>query len=103
MSKLKPINFMKWINEHRDLLKPPVGNKMVWKDREFIVMVVGGPNGRTDYHINEGEEFFYQIEGNITFEPSMMRELEKISKLMKVKYFYFHQMFLTLLKDQKEL
>ena len=68
MSNLKPINFMKWINEHRDLLKPPVGNKMVWEDREFIVMVVGGPNGRTDYHVNQGEEFFYQIEGDITLK-----------------------------------
>ena len=43
MSQLTPINFMKWINDHRDLLKPPVGNKMIWEDREFIVMVVGGP------------------------------------------------------------
>ena len=59
---------MKWINDHRDLLKPPVGNKMVWEDREFIVMVVGGPNGRTDYHVNQGEEFFYQIEGDITLK-----------------------------------
>jgi 3-hydroxyanthranilate 3,4-dioxygenase len=47
-------------------LKPPVGNKMVWQDRDFLVMVVGGPNQRKDFHIEEGEEFFYQIEGDIT-------------------------------------
>lgn len=62
----RPFNFKQWIDEHRHLLKPPVGNKMVWKDTEFIVMVVGGPNSRKDYHFNEGEEFFYQLEGAAT-------------------------------------
>jgi 3-hydroxyanthranilate 3,4-dioxygenase len=61
----RPFNIQKWIDEHRHLLKPPVGNKVVWKDSEFIVMVVGGPNSRKDYHFNDGEEFFYQLEGNI--------------------------------------
>jgi 3-hydroxyanthranilate 3,4-dioxygenase len=62
---LAPINLKKWIDEHRDLLKPPVGNKMVWTDRQFLVMVVGGPNQRKDYHVEEGEEFFFQVEGDI--------------------------------------
>lgn len=61
-----PFNFQKWIDEHRHLLKPPVGNKVVYEDADFIVMVVGGPNARKDYHYNEGEEFFYQLEGEIT-------------------------------------
>jgi len=63
---MKPLNFRKWIDEHRDLLKPPVGNAQIWEgDRDFMVTVVGGPNARTDYHINQGEEFFYQVEGDI--------------------------------------
>ena len=60
-----PLNFKSWIDEHRHLLKPPVGNQTVYHDTDFIVMVVGGPNSRKDYHYNEGEEFFYQLEGDI--------------------------------------
>jgi 3-hydroxyanthranilate 3,4-dioxygenase len=65
MAVRRPFNFKKWIDEHRHLLKPPVGNKLVYEDTEFIVQVVGGPNSRKDYHFDEGEEFFYQLEGDI--------------------------------------
>src|ERR1700733_9126098 len=63
MDRLAPINFRKWIDENRHLLKPPVGNRQIWENREFMVTVVGGPNARSDFHINEGEEFFHQVEG----------------------------------------
>lgn len=66
MAVMPPINLKRWIDEHREFLKPPVGNKMVWQDREFLVMVVGGPNQRKDFHVEDGEEFFFQIEGDIT-------------------------------------
>lgn len=67
MSRITPpFHFSRWIDEHRHLLKPPVGNQVVYKDTEFIVMVVGGPNTRKDYHVDEGEEFFYQLEGDMT-------------------------------------
>jgi 3-hydroxyanthranilate 3,4-dioxygenase len=59
-----PLNLQAWIEEHRHLLKPPVGNKCVY-DGDFIVMVVGGPNQRTDYHWDEGPEWFYQLEGEM--------------------------------------
>ncbi len=61
----KPINFKKWIADNRHLLKPPVANKVVWKDADYIVMVVGGPNNRKDYHYNETPEYFHQIEGDM--------------------------------------
>jgi 3-hydroxyanthranilate 3,4-dioxygenase len=58
-------NFQRWIDENRHLLKPPVGNKVIWQDQDFFCMVVGGPNQRTDFHIEEGPEFFYQLEGSM--------------------------------------
>ena len=62
----KPFNLHNWIDENRELLKPPVGNKNIYVESgDFIVMIVGGPNARKDYHYNEGEEFFFQLEGSI--------------------------------------
>ena len=61
----RSFNFKQWIDEHRHLLKPPVGNQCVYDADDFIVMVVGGPNSRKDYHWDVGSEFFYQLEGDI--------------------------------------
>ena len=59
-----PLDLKAWIDAHRHLLKPPVGNKCLY-DGDFIVMAVGGPNQRTDYHVDEGPEWFYQLEGEM--------------------------------------
>lgn len=79
MAFSEPFNLSRWIDEHRHLLRPPVGNQQIFKDnKDFIVMVVGGPNSRKDYHYNEGEEFFYQLEGDIvvkTVENDQFRDV----------------------------
>ncbi len=69
MPVLSPFNLKGWIDENRNLLKPPVGNQCIYKNAEnFIVMVVGGPNARKDYHYNESEELYYQVEGNMVLK-----------------------------------
>jgi 3-hydroxyanthranilate 3,4-dioxygenase len=66
MAIRRPFNLKQWIDENRDLLKPPVGNKNLYTEAgDYIVMIVGGPNARKDYHWNETEELFYQLEGDI--------------------------------------
>ncbi|MEJ0054822.1 MAG: 3-hydroxyanthranilate 3,4-dioxygenase [Bacteroidota bacterium] len=63
----RPFNLTQWITENRHLLKPPVGNKNLYVDAgDYIVMIVAGPNARKDYHYNETEELYYQLEGSIT-------------------------------------
>jgi 3-hydroxyanthranilate 3,4-dioxygenase len=66
MSIAKPFNLNKWIDDNAHLLKPPVANKQLYLENEdFIVMIVGGPNGRKDYHFEDGEELFFQLKGDI--------------------------------------
>jgi 3-hydroxyanthranilate 3,4-dioxygenase len=62
---LQPLDFRKWIESHRHLLKPPVGNKLLYPVGDFIIMVVGGPNSRSDFHVDPGQEFFYQVQGDM--------------------------------------
>lgn len=67
MAVTRPFNVQQLIEENRHLLKPPVGNQVMYQNTgDFIVMVVGGPNSRKDFHYNESEELFYQLEGDVT-------------------------------------
>ena len=59
---LKGFNLQQWIDENR-------GNwgqrRVIWKDSDFIAFVTRGPNRRKDFHINPGDEIFYQLEGEL--------------------------------------
>jgi 3-hydroxyanthranilate 3,4-dioxygenase len=68
MAPAPPFNLHRWIEQNRALLRPPVGNKLLIRDSEFIIMAVGGPNSRKDFHHDPSEEFFYQLEGDMVLK-----------------------------------
>ncbi len=61
----QPFNLMRWIDEHRDELRPPVANKQIWREADMIVMIVGGGNERNDFHDDPREELFHQLVGDM--------------------------------------
>jgi len=65
MPYCEPLALLPWVEEHKHLLVPPVCNKLVYGAGMWKAMVVGGPNARADYHIEEGEEFFLQLTGKM--------------------------------------
>tara|TARA_B100000965_G_C19193267_1_gene584088 strand:+ start:52 stop:579 length:528 start_codon:yes stop_codon:yes gene_type:complete len=74
-----PFNLNQWIEDNRELLKPPIGNKNLYVDaKDFIIMIVGGPNARKDYHYNETEELFFQIEGDISVKTQQENKMVEV-------------------------
>src|SRR3984957_7394526 len=63
-----PFNLHRWIDQNRDLLKPPVGTKLLFQDSACIIMSFGGPNSRKDFHHDPSEEFFFQLEGDMVLK-----------------------------------
>ena len=60
-----PIDLMRWIEQHKHEMKPPVSNKYLYDGEDFFVMIIQGPNSRNDFHVTNSEEFFYQLKGDI--------------------------------------
>ncbi len=73
-----PLNFNHWVDEHAHLLKPPVGNQQIWKNSDLICTVVGGPNQRTDFHVDPFEEYFHQFKGNASVLIADRGKIERI-------------------------
>lgn len=72
-------NFAQWIEDNQDKLVPPVNNKEMYPgDDDLIVMVVGGPNARHDFHFEPYPEFFYQYKGNMHVNIQTDEGLQRI-------------------------
>ena len=64
---MEAFNLLEVIEKVRHELKPPVSNRnLTPESKDYITMLVAGPNARKDFHYNETEELFYQLEGDIT-------------------------------------
>lgn len=64
--KYQPFSLEQWIEKNREHLKPPVANKQLFDEKTgMVIMIVGGPNTRVDFHDDPVEEFFYQLQGDM--------------------------------------
>ena len=78
MSGLSSFNLFQWIEDNRHQLRPPVLNQTIYRESDFIIMIVGGPNVRTDYHDDPFEEFFYQLKGDMVLKTVDDGELRDV-------------------------
>jgi len=70
MEHLSTYHLKKWVGENRHLFNPPFRtNQLLVYQKDFLVMILRGPNTRLDFHIEPGDEFFYQVEGEIFVCP----------------------------------
>lgn len=65
---LGAFNFEHWLNANRNQLQPPVCNKLLHDESGMIVMVIGGPNTRVDFHDDPVEEWFHQVKGDMVLK-----------------------------------
>jgi 3-hydroxyanthranilate 3,4-dioxygenase len=66
MDLLSTYHLKKWVEENAALFNPPFRtNRLLVHLKDFLVMVLRGPNTRLDFHIEPGDEFFYQIQGDM--------------------------------------
>ena len=77
---LSKLNLQQWIEADKERWGR---RQTVWQDSDFIVVVHRGPNRGKQFHINEGDEIFYQLDGELQFHyinASGKRELMTLNQ-----------------------
>jgi len=83
-----PTDLKRWIEENRHLFRPPFKtNNVLAHYRDFIVLILSGPNARLDFHIEPGEEFFYQIHGDIELHIKPENERRQVVRIREGEIF----------------
>lgn len=66
MEMLSTYHLRQWVAENQSYFNPPFRtNRLLVSHKDFLVMILRGPNTRLDFHIQPGDEFFYQVEGEM--------------------------------------
>ena len=66
MELLSTFHLKKWVRDNAQLFNPPFRtNQLLVHHKDFLVMILRGPNTRLDFHIQPGDEFFYQVQGDM--------------------------------------
>ena len=81
MDFLSTYHLKRWVEENKGYFNPPFRtNRLVVHHKDFLVMILRGPNTRLDFHIEPGDEFFYQFEGEMELHLKQRRTEEANGK-----------------------
>ena len=88
MDLLSTFHLRRWIEENQSYFKPPfITNRLLVHHQDFLVMILRGPNSRLDFHIEPGDEFFYQIEGEMELHLKPDGERRRVVQIKEGEIF----------------
>ena len=88
MNPFSATDLKRWVEENRHLYQPPYKtNRILAHYSEFFVLVLNGPNSRLDFHREPGEEFFFQIHGDIGLHVKPEGERRQVVRIREGEMF----------------
>jgi 3-hydroxyanthranilate 3,4-dioxygenase len=88
METFSAYHLKRWVEENRDLFDPPYKtNRVLVHHKDFIVMILHGPNVRLDFHLEPADEFFYQVKGDIELHIKSENEHRQVIRIREGEIF----------------